>query len=583
MKMHDQSQCEREQDAILWERVLADDQSAFEQVVARFQNVVSSVAYSISGSFTLSQEITQETFWQAWRSRFELKDRARLAPWLCGIARNLAHQALRHESIRRTETLSINLDSKLEDPATISISEEDRNLIWNTLEQIPETYRETLVLFYREGHSISDVAEVLEISEDAVKQRLSRGRNYLRESLAGKVEDVLVRSRPGRALTSRIMAGIAALSTSLKAAGTASAAGVGNAVTKGVVSGTAATATKAALATGAGAGLLGGFIGTLGGLGGAWLGSWLPAQLAPTMTERKLLEAAGKKTFRASLVFTLFILAATTLVFLPVPIGWYIATIALASISFSIYVIRESLKTNQIVQQVRMQLKPEDDPNPSAPKKFINPEQYVGRSYTSNWKLLGIPLIDIQFATPMQSRSDNPARGRAFGWIAFGDNATGVLLAIGGIAKGLIAFGGIAFGGIAVGGLALGLTAIGGGALGLLAIGGLGIGYDAAGGGAIGWHSAAGGGAIAYHVASGGGALAHDFAVGGGVMANEVNTDMAKQIASDESLMWLLEWQAKNQTIFFVVTILLSVLPAFMMRFVYTKRPKEQENDRKAE
>jgi DNA-directed RNA polymerase specialized sigma24 family protein len=87
----------RAEDAGLWHRVLADDPSAFEAVVAKYQNLVASVAYSATGNFSLSEEVTQETFWQAWRQRFQLREPERLASWLCGIARNLAHQTSKHE------------------------------------------------------------------------------------------------------------------------------------------------------------------------------------------------------------------------------------------------------------------------------------------------------------------------------------------------------------------------------------------------------------------------------------------------------------------------------------------------------
>ena len=72
--------------------------------------------------------------------------------------------------------------------------------MWNTLEAIPETYREALVLYYREDHSIAEVAAALDIQPDAAKQRLARGREMLRETLAATVEGVLKKSKPGRAL-----------------------------------------------------------------------------------------------------------------------------------------------------------------------------------------------------------------------------------------------------------------------------------------------------------------------------------------------------------------------------------------------
>ncbi len=569
--MNKQENTSQPSDRVLWSRVLKEDQFAFEKVVTKYQNVVAGVAYSLLGNFSWSQEVTQETFWQAWRSRFDLKDPDKLAPWLCGIARNCSHQMLRREVRHATESLSSDLDSNREDPAFESITAEERDLIWGALETIPGTYRETLVLFYRESQSIEEVAVALDVSTDTVKQRLSRGRNLLRESLATKVEEVLVRSRPGRVLTARIMSGVAALATALKATGTVSAAGLSSSLGKGVASGAAAAATKAVVTTGVGAGLAGGLLGAAGGLGGAWLGAWIPPQFAPTMTERRYLERRGKRVFQVSIALTLaIVIASLLLVYFPVHWLWHVLAMAVVSTSFIVFILQDSLVTQREIKRIREIVKPDDDPNPTAMKRRFATIRYEGRRYTSTWKLFGVPLIDIQVSTPDQNGVQKKLR--AWGWIAFGDQARGLLFAMGGIACGLIAVGGAAFGGIAIGGLGLGVIGIGGCGIGMLAVGGAAIGYDAVGGGALGWHSAAGGGAVAYHVASGGSVLAHDFAVGGSATANEANTDLARQTAQAESFMWMLEWQLKHQTLFMLGVAAFSLLPVFLLRVFYKKK-----------
>ena len=73
---------------------------------------------------------------------------------------------------------------------------------------MPESYREPLILFYREDQSVAEVAGALKLSEDAVKQRLLRGREMLRKQTADLVESRLRRSRPGRTFTAGVMAGL---------------------------------------------------------------------------------------------------------------------------------------------------------------------------------------------------------------------------------------------------------------------------------------------------------------------------------------------------------------------------------------
>src|SRR6202012_1864871 len=73
-------------------------------------------------------------------------------------------------------------------PSEQTISREEEEILWRSLAQIPELYREPLILFYRQHQSIEDVARALELSEDAVKQRLARGRKLLQDEVHAFVE-----------------------------------------------------------------------------------------------------------------------------------------------------------------------------------------------------------------------------------------------------------------------------------------------------------------------------------------------------------------------------------------------------------
>src|SRR5207237_1563628 len=99
-----------------------------------------------------------------------------------------------------------------------AISNEEQAILWRSLERIPDLYREPLVLFYREHQSIEAVAQKLELSEDAVKQRLSRGRKVLQEEVAAFVTSALERTNPGQAFTFAVLAALPAMTLSAKAA-----------------------------------------------------------------------------------------------------------------------------------------------------------------------------------------------------------------------------------------------------------------------------------------------------------------------------------------------------------------------------
>ena len=117
-------------------------------------------------------------------------------------------------------------------PAGHAISREEEEILWRSLEKIPDTYREPLVLFYREHESIERVAEVMELSEEATRQRLSRGRKLLHEQITAFVEGALKQSGPGPVFTLGVLAALPAMTISAKAA-TLSAAAKGGAMVKG--------------------------------------------------------------------------------------------------------------------------------------------------------------------------------------------------------------------------------------------------------------------------------------------------------------------------------------------------------------
>ena len=93
-------------------------------------------------------------------------------------------------------------------PSEQAISREEEAILWRSLERIPELYREPLILFYREHQSIESVAAELELSEDAVKQRLSRGRKLLQEEVQAFVETALRRTAPGEAFSGAVLAAL---------------------------------------------------------------------------------------------------------------------------------------------------------------------------------------------------------------------------------------------------------------------------------------------------------------------------------------------------------------------------------------
>jgi RNA polymerase sigma factor (sigma-70 family) len=482
-------------DAELVSGTLAGNREAFGHIVSRYQSLICSLAYSATGSLGQSEDLAQETFITAWKHLGHLRERDKLRAWLCGIARNRINNFLRREGrepIRDAAPLDVVSETHSPEPLPYdhTISNEEQAILWRSLERIPEIYREPLVLFYREHQSIEAVAEKLELSEDNVKQRLSRGRKLLHEQVLAFVEGALERTNPGKTFTFAVLAALpATMATSAKAA------------------------TLAAAAKGAGGAKAAGAMGVLGAILSpllAVLGNYASYKMSMDEAETDAERFYIKKLFRDALVATLVVSAV-----LAGPLFWLLRHEEISTfcgVLFSQIVVVYFLALcylgfaalphrRRYLAQTLAQNHGGTFPHPA----------YEFRSHAS---LFGLPLVHVRLG----DRFD-VLRGPVKAWIAIGSShSVGVIFASGGIAVAPIAFGGIAIGILPFGAIALGVISIGAIAIGGWAFGALGVG----------WQIFCGCG-VAWNAGEGGLILARDFALGGFAHAAQANTEASKQ------------------------------------------------------
>jgi RNA polymerase sigma factor (sigma-70 family) len=484
-------------DAHLVAESLAGNREAFGHIVARYQTLICSLAYSGTGSLSQSEDLAQETFVAAWKQLGKLREPHKLRSWLCQIARNLTFDTLKQqgrEPSHAAEPLEAADESPAPGPLPIeqTISNEEQAILWRSLERIPDLYREPLVLFYREHQSIEAVAQNLELSEDAVKQRLSRGRKLLHEQVLAFVDGALERTNPGKAFTIGVLMALPAFATSIKAAA------IGTTAMKG-----SATA-KAAAATG----ILGAIFGSFLMIFGNYVAYRMQLDTARSNREREYIRHFYGRLwaciFGFGIVFLLVMLFAskymrTHPLLATALFGGLSGVYTLAIIALSVWSMRERRKILAEHHETMTSAEP-------------------AWEYRSQSEWLGLPLVHIRVGGGFAQK---PVKA----WIAIGRSAVGVLFA----------FGGVAVAPFSIGGLAMGLLPLGGFAVGLIPVGGLGLGVWSFGGLALGWQ-AYGGCAFAWNAAAGGTAIARDFAIGGFAHAAQANN----QIASDfiQSLPW---------------------------------------------
>ncbi len=221
----------------LLEASIQGNTAAFESIVKKYQSFVCAITYSAIPDVEKSEDMAQETFLHAWNNLSQLKDLQKFRSWLISIARNIINDSLRKQKrdlINKAAPIEEVKDEQIRklEPVQQALSKEQQAVVQNALMQIPEKYREPLVLFYRQEKSVKNIAEQLDLSEELVKQHLSRGRKLLREQVAAIVESTISKTGPTKAFTTIVMASIAGLA--VKSSGAAAAAAGSSAIVSSI-------------------------------------------------------------------------------------------------------------------------------------------------------------------------------------------------------------------------------------------------------------------------------------------------------------------------------------------------------------
>ena len=491
---------------------LNGDRDAFGAIVTRYQSLLCSLAYSAVGDLGFSEDIAQEAFVEAWKKLDTLREPAKLKSWLCGILRFKVSHFRRKEAtqpVKGADELDERGGYESEQSRTedVAIRAEEQALLWQAIETVPETYREPLILFYREHRSVKHVADELELSEDAVKQRLSRGRKLLQEGMMTFVEGALARSKPGAAFTTGVLAAISAIPPPAKAATFGAAA---------VKAGSWFKWANVLAVVAAFSGVVSTFFGVRASL-----------DQSRTRQERRRVIKVAATLFLYPVVSigVVFVLRQLALSAAELTTAYAIVSQLLVLgfvVSYPVLVVRMLRGSRTLRAQERER----------HPEAFRDPADQVGsgeREYKSRLQFLGVPLIHFRFGMPEQD--DEPV----LGWVAGGDRAYGLVFAWGGIAVAPVSVGIVAIGLISVGVVGLGLIGLGTVGIGVIGFGVAAIAYKAyASLSALGWESA-----ISHGIS-----LANDAAIGPVAIADHVNTEQAADIANltalNQSLVWVL-------------------------------------------
>jgi len=172
-------------DADLVRQAMDGHRDAFAEIYRRYHTVVYRFARMMSGSSTIAEDVTQETFTTLLRDlRRYTPDRAGLSTYLYGVARNVTRSRLRRE--RRFVRLDMTEDNdpiSARDPSTIFEQSQERMRLRRVIAELPSRYREVIILCAFHGLPYAEVAVILGTPVGTVRSRLSRARHALADRL----------------------------------------------------------------------------------------------------------------------------------------------------------------------------------------------------------------------------------------------------------------------------------------------------------------------------------------------------------------------------------------------------------------
>lgn len=177
------------EEAALVRRVQAGDETAFREIVERYQSKVFSIIYGILRNRNDAEDIAQQVFAKIYFSIGSFDFRSSLLTWIYKITVNECYDYLRKKRVRKlvyesdfTEEDALrmmNAEQPADQVRAVDTVLAQRDLVMKLLERISEEERTLILLKEVEGHSVEELAQLTGLNQNTIKVKLFRARQKL--------------------------------------------------------------------------------------------------------------------------------------------------------------------------------------------------------------------------------------------------------------------------------------------------------------------------------------------------------------------------------------------------------------------
>lgn len=168
----------------------------FERIYNEYSSGICGFLYKLCGSASLAEELTQETFYQAWKSLHRYNGSCELFTWLAAIAKNTYFKYLRKHKRELLRCELTELEGAVADadeqPEVLAEKRELREAVMRAVMNLSPKYRDVTVLRIYAELPFSAIAELLGITENSAKVIFHRAKRQLETDRDAHRPDVLM-------------------------------------------------------------------------------------------------------------------------------------------------------------------------------------------------------------------------------------------------------------------------------------------------------------------------------------------------------------------------------------------------------
>lgn len=157
------------------------NKNSLEKLYKQYSNEVYLYAFSLCKNHHDAQELVSDTFFKVLISLD--KDDGDFKYWLLRVCKNSWLDGMKKKKYlldKPIETIPVSYEMDVFDSI---LKEEEKRCIFDAIQQLPQTYKEIIILYYYCNMPLKDIADIMNISAGASRMLISRARRYLKERL----------------------------------------------------------------------------------------------------------------------------------------------------------------------------------------------------------------------------------------------------------------------------------------------------------------------------------------------------------------------------------------------------------------